>query len=316
MIDSKTDFFLKNMIEPMSSGRLASITKDYILFEPDIKFPVHEGIPVIIDEKQSIFKISDILKEIATTQNAKYRKKSIKTIVRQKVLPSLSQDFNLHKRYENLASQHKGSTVLIIGAGDKIAWYNNIFRDSVVITSDVHSQFKPDLVFDSHQIPFADGCFDLIIAGQVLEHTFKPWIVAQEIERVCKKGGNMLIEVPFNFPYHSPPFDFFRFTYTGLRSLFPKSRLEYCEIGEGNASTIAIYNSQWMVDLFSNRFIRSVMLFISRILFGWMKYVDKLFKKVNLRTVSIPKGFSMLFEKDDIFRSNTELLKEYYELEK
>ena len=56
------------------------------------------------------------------------------------------------------------------------------------------------------------------------------------------------------------------------------------------------------------------MLFISRFLFGWLKYIDLLRKKESTRSISIPKGFSMIFEKDSIERSNIELLKEYYDL--
>lgn len=316
MTDLKRTFFLEQLIDPVSKKSLVSIEEELLFFSEDLTHPIHRGIPIVIDANESIFSIEDIVKEVPTAQDASYRKKSLKTLVRQKVLPSLSQDFTLVERYQKLATIYATSRILVIGAGAKVTWYKDLFPNALVITSDIHTQFKADIVIDAHQIPFKDHTFDLIIAGQVLEHCFKPWVVAQEIERVCKKGGNMLIEVPFNFPYHSPPYDFFRFTFTGLRSLFPKSRLEQCEIGEGNASTVAIYNSQWMVDLFSNRYMRSAMLFISRLLFGWMKYVDKLFKKVNLRTVSIPKGFSMLFEKDDVLRSNTDLLKEYYGLKK
>jgi len=310
----KDQFFFDKLINPVSLAGVKNITKSNIEFQCESKSPVINNIPIIIDESQSIFKLDDIVKNIPTTQSSTFRDKSLKNTIRKDFLPSLSKDFTLNKRYLELAGEFKDKKILIIGCGDKIELYNEIFKDSFVINSDVHVQFSPDIVFDSHQIPFSDETFDLVIAAQVLEHTFKPWVVAKELERVVNLKGKLLIEVPFNFPYHSPPYDFFRFTFTGLRSLFPNSRLVKYEVPEGNASTVATFNSDFMINLFSNRYLRMMMLFISRFLFGWLKYIDLLRKKESTRSISIPKGFSMIFEKDGIERSNIELLKEYFDL--
>ena len=310
----KNQFFFDKLINPVSQAGVKNITKSNIEFQCESKFPIINNIPIIIDESQSIFKLDDIVKNVPTTQSSTFRDKSLKNTIRKDILPSLSKDFTLNKRYLELAREFKGKKILIIGCGDKIELYNEIFKDSFVINSDVHVQFSPDIVFDSHQIPFSDETFDLVIAAQVLEHTFKPWVVAKELERVVNLKGKLLIEVPFNFPYHSPPYDFFRFTFTGLRSLFPNSRLVKYEVPEGNASTVATFNSDFLINLFSNRYLRMMVLFISRFLFGWLKYIDLLRKKESTRSISIPKGFSMIFEKDSIERSNIELLKEYYDL--
>lgn len=134
------------------------------------------------------------------------------------------------------------------------------------------------------------------------------------MERVTKIGGYLLVEVPFNFPYHSPPYDFFRFTYTGLRSLFAKCSLYSYEASEGNASTVAVFNAQFLVDLFSNRYLRIGMLFLSRFLFGWIKYIDLLRKNSTYKSTFSPMGISMIFKKDNKQRSNIELLDEFYKL--
>lgn len=313
---TKVEFFKNSLIDPITQEKVKLIEKDEIFFMCSNKYPISDEIPVIIDEAQSIFKIDDIISKKATTQDSSYRNSSLKNRVRQDFLPSLTKDFNFDKRYKTLADKHSNGKILIIGAGDKVEWYNNIFGEqSLIITSDVHLQFNPDIVFDCHQIPFADQSFDLIIAGQVLEHTFKPWEVAKELERVVKTNGNILIEIPFNFPYHSPPYDFFRFTFTGLRSLFTNCKLDKFEVTEGNASTVAIFNSQFLIELFPYRYLRMLMLFISRFLFGWLKYIDLLYKKPTIRSITMSKGFSMLFEKDNVNRKNSELLKEFHEIE-
>jgi ubiquinone/menaquinone biosynthesis C-methylase UbiE len=185
-----------------------------------------------------------------------------------------------------------------------------------VITSDVHRQFGPDIIFDAHNIPFKNDTFNLVIAGQVLEHTMKPWIVASEIQRVLKVGGFAHIETPVNFPFHAHPYDFYRFTYTGLRSLFDECAVEKSFVTEGNASSVAVMNSELLINTFSNRYARQIALFTARLLFGWIKYLDADPKDdvKNIRRLSIPKGIGFTFKFDGIKRTPKQLLSEYYSI--
>jgi len=310
----KLEFFKKNLINPLSFGKCESIDSNELTFDCGSIFPIIKEIPIIIDESTSIFKIDSIIENTPTTQDINYRSESFKNKIRKRVLPSLSKDFSFDKRYKKLAEKFNEKSILVIGAGDKVDFYNKMFKDNLVITSDVHMQFFPDVVFDSHQIPFKDASFDFVIASQVLEHTFKPWEVANELQRVTKIDGRLLIEIPFNFPYHSPPYDFFRFTYTGLRSLFQKCELESFEASEGSASAVATFNAQFLIDLFTNRYLRMFMLFCSRFLFGWIKYLDFFRKRSTYNSTFSPMGFNMVFKRDSKKRTNNDLLKEYYDL--
>lgn len=312
MTNSK--YLKENLIDPLNGNSCISITETKLIFSGQEEFKVLNNIPILIDESRSIFTVEDILKKAPTAQNSNYRNVSLKNTIRRKILPSLSKDFYLTRRYRELAVKLKDKYVLIVGAGDKVNFYNEIFKDSIVITSDVHLQFSPDVVFDAHQIPFKDSSFDLIIASQVLEHTFKPWEVAIELQRVVKVEGSLLIETPFNFPYHSPPYDFYRFTFTGLRSLFTQCSLDSFEANEGSASTVATFNAQFLIDLFSNRYLRMFMLFISRFLFGWIKYLDLLRGRSTYLSTFSPMGFSMIFKRDEVKRTNIDLLDDYYNL--
>ncbi len=311
---TKLEFLKKHLISPSKKKNVLRFEKGKLVFDDEESVQVFNDIPILIDESESVFRESDILKSAPTTQNSNYRNNSLKNRIRKGVLPQLSKDFNQKKRYCDLAKNLISKSVLVIGAGDKIEYYNSMFSKSLLITSDVHLQFNPDLVFDAHQIPFKDASFDLIIAAQVLEHTFKPWDVAKEMQRCTKEGGLLLVEIPFNFPYHSPPYDFFRFTFTGLRSLFDKCSLKQYEVSEGAGSAVAVFNSQFLVDLFSNRYLRMLMVFVSRFLFGWIKYLDYFNKKAVYRRIYAPMGFSMLFEKDNVLRTNGAMLEEYYNL--
>ncbi len=104
--------------------------------------------------------------------------------------------------------------------------------------------------------------------------------------------------------------------HTGMRSLFPKCEVVESSITEGNASIVAVTISNYLVNVSSIGIIRSGWLFVTRILLGWMKYLDKLQPHLNKRTVSMPKGYAFTFKKDTVIRKPNELLNEFYKLKK
>lgn len=308
---------LSYTINPDTKAKFSSKTATHILFEDGTLYTIHNGTPILFG-KDSIFDESEILNNKTTTQDARHLDtKNFKNFVRRKLLPSLCDDFDVQKRYETLSKRlTSGSKVLILGTGEKKHYYKNLFPHCEVITSDVHNSFQPDFVFDGHAIPFQDECFDMVLAAQVIEHTMNPWLFCSEMQRVTKVGGLLQVEAPQTFPYHAEPYDFFRFTYTGMRSLFPKCEVVESSITEGNASIVAVTISNYLVNVSSIGMIRSGWLFVTRILLGWMKYLDKLQPHLNRRTVSMPKGYAFTFQKDTIQRTPKELLNEFYQLKK
>lgn len=51
---------------------------------------------------------------------------------------------------------------------------------------------------DARELPFKDKTFDVILLSDVLEHTSNPKKVAKESLRVLKKGGLVLVTVPYH----------------------------------------------------------------------------------------------------------------------
>ena len=54
---------------------------------------------------------------------------------------------------------------------------------------------------------------------EVLEHIADPFAAAREAHRALVEGGTFLGSAPFVWPIHGDPFDYFRFSADGLRSL-------------------------------------------------------------------------------------------------
>jgi hypothetical protein len=79
-----------------------------------------------------------------------------------------------------------------------------------------------------------------------LEHTRKPWLVVQEIQRMLKRGGKAFIDWPFLQPVHGFPSHFFNATREGLRSLFEDNGFEI-EIATTGPHETPAYTVNWIL---------------------------------------------------------------------
>jgi SAM-dependent methyltransferase len=82
-----------------------------------------------------------------------------------------------------------------------------------------HRTSAADVINYAESLPFADRSFDTILCTEVLEHTQQPFQVMQEFTRVLKPGGHLLLSVPFIYPVHEEPHDYWRFTNYGLAAI-------------------------------------------------------------------------------------------------
>lgn len=77
-----------------------------------------------------------------------------------------------------------------------------------------------DVVANVYNLPFKEGEFDVVLCMTVLEHLEDPTRAIKEMRRVLKVGGRIIVSVPFMFPMHDVPGDYWRFTKFGLQKLF------------------------------------------------------------------------------------------------
>lgn len=78
-----------------------------------------------------------------------------------------------------------------------------------------------DVVLDlEDSLPEDLGKFSHIECFSVLEHVRRPWLMAENLERLLVEGGSLHVQVPFVWRVHSYPSDYWRFTTEAIRSLF------------------------------------------------------------------------------------------------
>lgn len=128
------------------------------------------------------------------------------------------------------ASELRGARVLEIGSGKQV---NGAYPYSSAELFDpscdvVRSDFNPAFghaVVDVTAMEY-DGEFDAVLCANVLEHVAEPAAAVAGIARALRPGGVTLVTVPFIYPLHDEPIDFWRFTEHGLRHLFA----DYAEV--------------------------------------------------------------------------------------
>jgi SAM-dependent methyltransferase len=137
----------------------------------------------------------------------------------------------LLKSIKELGSDITGRT-LDVGCGTKP--YEKYFNCSEYVGLEIETTLnrelkKADYFYDGKKFPFGNAEFDSIVTNQVLEHVFNPDEFLDEINRVLKVGGKLLLTVPFVWDEHEQPYDYARYSSFGLKSLLEKCGFEIIE---------------------------------------------------------------------------------------
>jgi SAM-dependent methyltransferase len=112
------------------------------------------------------------------------------------------------------------------------------------VDSKAHFGYEsPDTLYYSGDVwPVADQTTDFILCTETLEHIAEPSVFLGEAFRVLKPGGRILLTVPFMARWHFIPYDYWRYTPSGLDRLLQKAGFFKTRIfARGNLMTVACY---------------------------------------------------------------------------
>ena len=276
------------------------------------RFPVVNGIPILINDNESIFNVKDFL--CAPQQQAKKGNANRISIVFKNIFPKLSNNLSSKKNFlqlEELLSKVENPKILIVGGGTITTDTEQIFNDrNIIVESDIYLGPRTQIILDAHNIPFMDSTFDLIIFQAVLEHVADPYKCVNEAHRVLKDNGLIFAATPFMQQVHMRAFDFTRFTHLGHRRLF--RRFEEIDSGVSAGTGVALGWSirYFLFSLTNQNFLRLFFKITTSFLFFWLKYIDFITKS-SKGSYDAASAFYFIGRKSDKIISDKELIKLY-----
>ena len=135
--------------------------------------------------------------------------------------------------------------------------------------------------------PFNDNSIDCVVFTQVLEHIDEPFRALDEIKRVLKKEGILILSVPFIYQAHAIPYDYFRFSEYALKKIMRKYNFEIIELhyqGYFGTTIISIINGFIWTLASKNKTIRNfILLPILMIIFSVNNIIGLLLDKIKLK---------------------------------
>ncbi len=117
-------------------------------------------------------------------------------------------------------------SILDLGGDTRSKYRDCIQGDHTFTTVNFDQRTTPSIFHDLEQpLPIQDHSYDHVLLINVLEHIYAFHQLLGEAARVVRPGGSIIIVVPFLFPLHPSPNDYWRFSAQALQKECEKQRL-------------------------------------------------------------------------------------------
>jgi SAM-dependent methyltransferase len=135
----------------------------------------------------------------------------------------------MHLNSELLFRKHalkhfkESSSVLEIGPSGVPSVYQKIVAGTSIHwdTLELYDTYPGITYVSQHEYkyPVEDNKYDIVVSGQVMEHVKKIWTWLEELKRITKPNGIIIIINPVSWPYHEFPVDCWRIFPEGMKAL-------------------------------------------------------------------------------------------------
>lgn len=106
-----------------------------------------------------------------------------------------------------------------VAGQESVADLRTLFPGRSYLGVDVRAGRGVDLLASVEALPYANGSIGTILAVSTLEHVPHFWRAFDEMHRVLRPDGALLVACPFYFHRHAHPNDYWRFTPEALELL-------------------------------------------------------------------------------------------------
>lgn len=161
--------------------------------------------------------------------------------------------------------------------------FSDILRQAghEVVSADINRE-RSDFVYAdmSSKLPFADNEFDTVVCMEGVEHVVNPVQLLEELVRVCKNGGEVIISKPNVMSMYSR----LHFLFTGVHYQFSPAELpgarDIVDTDRGHISPLTYFQLRYLleyygcrvIDVKGDRFKKKALLplYLPLIVIGWI----------------------------------------------
>ena len=264
------------LICPHCRSKLFPRGESFFCNSCDAVYPVIGGIPILIDESVSAFRISSYQRPKPLTHRER-AKRALRSM-----LPTISMNLTARTSFrqfrELLFAANPKPRVLIVGGATAGVGSEELLRDQAIefIETDVAIDQRTALVCDAHVLPFANHSFDGVISQALMMYLQDFPRCVGEMLRVLKPGGVIYSDTPFMEQVVGGQYDFYRFTLTGHEYQFRNFEKIASGVSCGPAMATAWSIQYLLLSFTENHAIRAGMRIFCKCTLFWLKYLDLL----------------------------------------
>lgn len=129
---------------------------------------------------------------------------------------------HLNKFIQRCSTKLSGTDKLLLEIGpQKRSEVQKNFSLCKIETLDIVDDYKPNIIGDITQFNehIEESKYDIITCLEILEHTVNPFLAINELRRILKHDGYLLLSAPLNWRIHGPAPDCWRITEFGWKVL-------------------------------------------------------------------------------------------------
>lgn len=203
--------------------------------------------------------------------------------------------------YQRYLPLHAKGRLADLGCGNVPFYhvYKELVTENICVDwpGSLHKNEYLDLECDLNKpLPLEDNSFDTLVISEVLEHIANPELIWQEMTRILKPGGKLILSVPFMYKIHEAPHDYYRYTEFALKNFAQKNDLKLLELKAfGGLPEV-------LTDIYAKNLLKLPLIGRMASAFSqWLcwRFVKTVYgRKVSSRTASAyPLGYFMIVEK-------------------
>ena len=147
-----------------------------------------------------------------------------------------------------------------IGCGTKpyIDFFSNVDNP---IGIDIAGE-EADILANAKFLPVKSNSINIVLCNQVIEHESEPEKIVEEISRILRKSGVLILSAPQMGRLHGEPHDYYRYTKWGLKYILEKNgmKIEIIESHGGIFRAIGSHLDFFIIDYFGKiSFLKNIL---------------------------------------------------------